>query len=480
MRRHVRLLALAIAVSIVVSACSRSGEETIDPLAAQQQFCSDVETYVDAIGQYGGLFHDVELTVGDVKTAHEELEPGLEAVQESAAEFRTAVETDPTSGLSIDLVEPETIEAVQAAEAAFAEASDIDDRTPVAEAGARFSSAAYGLEVAWVRVFVDAGCLEGDAQAQAEAQQWVSDYVAAIQTDLRTIGYYDDAIDGIYGPNTIAAVESFQGDNGLHVTGLVDPPTQVALGLALAGRASAEVGALQAIMIATGHYSGEVDGIWSPAVESALKDLQGDLGVPVTGVIDAATLQALQDALVAAGQEPDLPSTTITAPTNPGTTAPPTETTTTTTAETTTTTAAETTTTTAPISGSILEVLEESGQFEQFLAAVDAAGLTETLSGPGPFTVFAPSDDAFAALGALPQDPEALAQLLLYHVVDGKLTAFDIEAETTLTSLQGAEIAVTSDQGLLILNGAATVTISNIDAANGVAHEINAVLVLEG
>jgi len=322
--------------------------------------------------------------------------------------------------------------------------------------------------VAWVRLFLDARCLDGDAQAEAEAQQWVSDYVSAIQTDLRTVGYYDGEIDGIYGAMTIDAVERFQADNGLPVTGLVDPPTKGALQVALGERTSAQVGALQAIMIATGHYTGPVDDIWSPTVESAPVELQEDLGVPATGVIDAATLRALEDALAASGEEPTIPSTV---PATPGSTAPP--------AETTTTTRAATTTTVPAGGATTLDVLAETGQFEQFLAAVDAAGLTETLSEPGPFTVFAPTDEAFAAT-TLPEGQEALEELVLYHVVDGTHTGFDVQAATSLTTMQGADITITSDQGLVILNGVATVTMSNIDSPNGLAHVINAVLLPPG
>ncbi|HXV72293.1 MAG TPA: peptidoglycan-binding domain-containing protein [Acidimicrobiia bacterium] len=214
-----RLLAAALAVTLGLTGCTLFEDQAPDAIAAQQQFCSDVEAHVAAIGEYGGLFEDVELTVGDVKSAQDDLEPSLEAVEESAAVFREAVETDPTSGLSLELVEPETIEAVADAEAVFADASDIDDRTPIVDAGVGFSSAAYQLEVAWVRLFADAGCLEGDAQAEAAAQQWVSDYVAGIQADLRTIGYYEGDVDGLYGPLTIEAVERFQEDNDLPVTG---------------------------------------------------------------------------------------------------------------------------------------------------------------------------------------------------------------------------------------------------------------------
>lgn len=462
-----RLLAAALLVTFGLTGCTLFDDQATDAVAAQQQFCSDVETHVAAIGEYGGLFEDVEPTVGDVKSAQDELEPSLEAVEESAAVFRGAVETDPTSGLSIELVEPETIEAVADAEAAFADASDIDDRTSIVDAGVEFSSAAYQLEVAWVRLFVDAGCLEGDAQAEAAAQQWVSDYVACIQADLRTIGYYEGDVDGLYGPLTVEAVERFQEDNDLPVTGLVDPPTQAGMQLGLGDRESAQVGALQAILITTGHYSGPIDGMWSPEVEAALIALQEDLGVPATGVVDATTLRALEDALVAAGQDPEMP----TIPETPVTT-PPVAGTTTTAAATTTTIA---TTTTVPEAGSILDVLAEAAQFEQFLAAVDAAGLTDTLSGPGAYTVFAPTDEAFAA-ATLPADPEALAQVLQYHIVEGELSGFDVQGAETLMSLQGSEITVGIEQGLILLNGVSAVTIANIDAGNGVAHAVNAVL----
>jgi hypothetical protein len=217
-----------VAATLVLSGCGLFGDgETITVAAAQEQFCSDMEQYVTAIGEYGGLFQDVELTVGDVKSAQDELEPAREAVIDSGNAFQEAVNSDPTAGVSIDLVEPESIEAVEEAEDAFADASEIDDDTPLVEAGVYFTSAAYQLEVAWTRLFADAGCVEEDAQAQAK--QWVSDYVTAIQTDLSTVGYYEGKIDGIYGPMTIAAVEDLQRDSGLPVTGLLDPASQTVL-----------------------------------------------------------------------------------------------------------------------------------------------------------------------------------------------------------------------------------------------------------
>jgi len=467
---------IILALGVTLAGCSLFESEAIDVAAAHEQFCTDVADYVEAIGRYGGLFEDVELTVGDVKSASDELEPGRAAVMESAEVFQEAVAADPVAGVEIDVVEPESIEAVEDAEAAFESASDIDDRSPVIDAGVRFTSAAYQLEVAWVRLFADAGCLDGDEEAQAEATQWVSDYVSAIQTDFRAIGYYLGEIDGVYGPMTIEAVEQFQSDRDLPVTGLVDPATQAALQVELGARQSAQVGGLQAILTATGHYTGPVDGVWTPAVEEALKALQGDLGVPVTGVVDPATLRALEDALAAAGETPAPPTTEASMPTSPETTLPAETTTTTAAPEATTTTAAPTPPSTEPPSAGLLQVLSDAGEFSVFLDAVEAAGMTETLNGPGPITVFAPTDEAFAA-AALPSDPEVLADLISYHLVNELVTGFDLQAASSLDTAHGGEIAVQVTNGVIVLNETATVTVTNVDGSNGVAHVVNAVLV---
>jgi uncharacterized surface protein with fasciclin (FAS1) repeats len=471
---------VTVLLGLTVSGCGLFGEdETIDVAAAQEQFCADLEEYLGSLGDYGGLFEDVEVTVGDVRTASEELAPGREAVLESAATFQEAVEAEATPGVVVDIVEPESIEAVEAAEAAFADATDVEDRTPVAEAGVAFTSAAYQLEVAWVRLFADAGCIEDEAQAT----EWVADYVKALQTDLRDAGFYTGAIDGIYGPATIDAVETLQREAGLPVTGLVDPATQTVLATLLGQQESAQVAALQGILTSTGHYSGPIDGQWSQEVEDALKALQTDLGVPATGVVDAATLRAFEAALEEAGQPP------VTTPTEPGATttapAPPTTvdagpgTTTTTVAPT--TTAAAPPTTAPPVSGGILDALADAGQFGQLLAAIEAAGLTETLSGPGPFTLFAPTDEAFSQLAEpLPSDPEDLAAILLYHTVEDNLSGFALAGVSSVTTAQGSDVAVAVDQGQIVLNGAALVTVTNVPGSNGVAHVVNAVLIPPG
>ncbi|HEY7468848.1 MAG TPA: peptidoglycan-binding protein [Acidimicrobiia bacterium] len=470
MNAGLRTLTGIVVLALAVSACGQSDE--IDVEEAQAQFCSDVEEYVTALDTYGGLFEDVELTVGDVQSAGADLEPARDAVLDSATEFQEAVQADPDSAVTIEIVEPESIEAVEEAEAAFADAvAGIDQRTAVVDAGVAFTSAAYQLQVAWALLFADAGCIEDEAQAT----QWVSDYVTALQTDLTAVGYYTGRIDGIYGPMTIAAVETLQEEAGLPVTGLMDPATQAALAAALGQRSSAEIGALQGILTATGHYGGPVDGQWSPEVEEALKALQTDLGVPATGVVDAATMRAFEAALEDAGNPPPTTSTTAAGAT---TTAPAPETTA---AETTTTAAPTTTTppatTVPPVSGGVLDVLAEAGQFTQLLAAIETAGLTETLSGPGPFTLFAPTDEAFGQLAEpLPTDPEALQAVLLYHVVEGSLSGFDLMGSSSVTTAQGSDIAISLDQGQVVLNGSSIVTVSNVTGANGLAHVVNAVL----
>jgi uncharacterized surface protein with fasciclin (FAS1) repeats len=468
----------ATAVVVVLLVMTACGGDEISVEEAQAQFCADVEEYVGVLDTYGGLFEDVDLTVGDVRSAADDLDAARETVQESAATFQEAVEADPDSPVSIELLDADSIPNVQEAEENFdAAVAGVNDRTPVLDAGVQVTSAAYALQVAWVRLFSDAGCIEDEA----EATEWVSSYVSALQTDLATIGLYTGKIDGIYGPRTIEAVERLQEEAGLEVTGLPDPATQRALAERLGQQESAQVAALQGILTATGHYTGPVDGVWSDAVEDALKALQTELGVPATGVVDAATMRAFEAALIAAGNppapEPEVPVTTT--PAAPGTTAAPV--TTAPPAPTTTAPAPTTTspppTTAPPVSGGILQVLADAGQFTQLLAAIDAAGLTETLSGPGPFTMFAPTDEAFGQLAEpLPTEPEALQAVLLYHVVEDNLSAFELMGLGSVVTAQGAELIISVDAGQIVLNGASTVTITNVLGSNGVVHVVNAVL----
>jgi len=130
----------------------------------------------------------------------------------------------------------------------------------------------------------------------------------------------------------------------------------------------------------------------------------------------------------------------------------------------------------------IVQVAVENGNFKTLVAAVQAAGLAETLSGPGPFTVFAPTDAAFAKLPAgtvqaLLADKEKLASILTYHVVSGRVIAADI------TRMNGAMPATVNGQkldikvrgGNVYVNGA-QVTTADVSASNGVIHVIDGVL----
>ncbi len=127
----------------------------------------------------------------------------------------------------------------------------------------------------------------------------------------------------------------------------------------------------------------------------------------------------------------------------------------------------------------IVEVAVAAGSFKTLVAAVTAAGLGETLSGPGPFTVFAPTDEAFAKLPAgtvegLLKDIPALTKILTYHVVSGKVMAADAAKLTSATTVQGGEIKIDASHGVKIND--ATVVTADIDASNGVIHVIDTVL----
>lgn len=131
--------------------------------------------------------------------------------------------------------------------------------------------------------------------------------------------------------------------------------------------------------------------------------------------------------------------------------------------------------------GNILEVAEGAGSFTTLLAAVEAAGLTSTLEGAGPFTVFAPTDAAFAALpeGALDgllADTDELSDYLLFHVAPGSLSAATVVGSPRITTALGPWLDVVVDGTTVTINGA-TVTTTDIQASNGVIHVIDAVLV---
>ena len=131
---------------------------------------------------------------------------------------------------------------------------------------------------------------------------------------------------------------------------------------------------------------------------------------------------------------------------------------------------------------SIVEIAVEDGRFTTLVAAVQAAGLAETLAGEGAFTVFAPTDDAFAALPegtveTLLEDPEgALKDILLYHVAEGSVPAETVVTLESADTIQGEPVAIKVMDGEVFLNETAKVIITDIEASNGIIHVIDAVI----
>ncbi len=129
----------------------------------------------------------------------------------------------------------------------------------------------------------------------------------------------------------------------------------------------------------------------------------------------------------------------------------------------------------------IVDTAVADGRFTTLVAAVQAAGLVDTLKSEGPFTVFAPTDDAFAALPAgtveaLLADIPTLTNILLYHVVPGKVMAADVLGlDSAATALAGADISIMVDGGSVKINDA-TVLITDIETTNGVIHVIDSVI----
>ena len=127
----------------------------------------------------------------------------------------------------------------------------------------------------------------------------------------------------------------------------------------------------------------------------------------------------------------------------------------------------------------IVDTAVSAGNFTTLVAAVEAAGLVETLKGEGPFTVFAPTDEAFAALPegtveGLLADPEALAAILTYHVVPGKVMSTDLSDGMMATTVNGADVTIMTEGGVMV--NEANVTSADIEASNGVIHVIDAVI----
>jgi uncharacterized surface protein with fasciclin (FAS1) repeats len=129
----------------------------------------------------------------------------------------------------------------------------------------------------------------------------------------------------------------------------------------------------------------------------------------------------------------------------------------------------------------IVDIAVNNDGFQTLVAAVKAADLVDTLKSPGPFTVFAPTDEAFAKLPpgtihTLLQNIPQLARILTYHVVPGKLMKADLEKVESVTSVEGSPIRIDCSDGFEVKN--ATVIAADIEAENGVIHVIDNVILM--
>ena len=134
----------------------------------------------------------------------------------------------------------------------------------------------------------------------------------------------------------------------------------------------------------------------------------------------------------------------------------------------------------APASKDVVDTAVAAGSFKTLAAALEAAGLVDTLKGAGPFTVFAPTDEAFAKipkadLDALLQDKARLTAVLTYHVVPGKVMAADVVSLKTAKTVQGGSLRIDASKGVRVDD--ARVVKTDVAASNGVIHVIDTVLV---
>lgn len=133
-----------------------------------------------------------------------------------------------------------------------------------------------------------------------------------------------------------------------------------------------------------------------------------------------------------------------------------------------------------PATRNIVETAVAAGTFKTLVKAVEAAGLVQTLSGPGPFTVFAPTDEAFAklpagTLDALLRDRQKLTAILTYHVVAGRVLAADVTKMSSARTVNGQAVTITVKDGAVMVDNARVIR-TDILASNGVIHVIDAVI----
>ena len=327
---------VAAAEAKVATAQSNLTDAQKQLTSANEEFCSTGKDYVTAVDRYGKAFSDAQTTVGDVKTAGKDLvapresvtsaidavdtaRAGVERAQKELADANAAlasakatassVPESPTSAeaaTTTTVVSQVTVDRVKQAESDLTKAQEgITDQTALADAGVAFNSAAFAVQVTWLQLLAEAGCLSDEQQAEAVTK--VRDYTVALQTQLQLAGYYKGKVDGIYGPDTVDAVKALQTDSDLPETGFVDRATGLALdakvqtvGANEATQSLTQAAAVQSVLKVAGYWTGPIDGEWTPELTDALKEFQTALGVPPSGAVDTATLNALEETIATA------------------------------------------------------------------------------------------------------------------------------------------------------------------------------------
>ena len=244
------------------------------------------------------------------------------------------------------------------------------------------------------------------------------------------------------------------------MTGVYDTATDEALRAKHANLTALlgdSVAGIQQMLADLGFYSGPIDGVYSRETVEAIRGLQRELGVPETGILDAATLRAAYERGLTTGTptEPpttEAPTTEPPAPEPPATEPPSTE-------------PPAPTTTAAPApepepEPSIIEVLRGDDRFTTLVELIEQSGFAPDLSTIGRITALAPTNDAFAAmdpadLDALRQDPNLVAMVLSYHMLVGGFTLAELAALPSVQTVYGAPITITVDGETVRFNDAA-------------------------
>ena len=299
--------------------------------------------------QCGDVLNATAPTVGDVKDAGSDLaQPGEDAqkaarrwptpatavatAEQELADAQAALATAqasasgttpsaaPSSKSPSPSPTPASVTRVQEAETEFAAAqAGITDQTPLAQAAEQFNAAAVALEMAWLQLLGDSGCLT-DAQ-QDTAAKAVSSYTTTLQQALADAGYYDAKVDGVYGPRPSRRSRPCRRPTGCRRPGPSTRRPRRRCGPSSPPRVAPRPRRrrhprqpVQQTLKLAGYWDGPVDGVWTDELTVALEKLQKDLGVKVTGTVDAATIAAVEKAIAELGAPPSPTASTSASP----------------------------------------------------------------------------------------------------------------------------------------------------------------------